>query len=139
MRIATYMHGDRHQVGLVSEDGQSLETLEVAPEVARLGVLGLIQTYGDAAQIAAVPRRAPIALDSVRLLAPIPRPQRNIFCVGRNYHAHAKELSGSVFKASNTDPAAWPIVFTKVPETVIAHGDDVILPVGITDQVDYEA
>lgn len=139
MRIATYMHGDRHQVGLVSEDGQSLETLEVAPEVARLGVLGLIQTYGDAAQIAAVPRSAPIALDSVRLLAPIPRPQRNIFCVGRNYHAHAKELSGSVFKASNTDPAAWPIVFTKVPETVIAHGDDVILPVGITDQVDYEA
>lgn len=139
MRIATYMHGDQHQVGLVSEDGLSLETLEVAPEVARQGTLGLIQTYGDSAQLAAVPRSAPIALDSVRLLAPIPRPQRNIFCVGRNYHAHAKELSGSVFKASNTDPAAWPIVFTKVPETVIAHGDDVILPTGITEQVDYEA
>jgi len=69
----------------------------------------------------------------------VPRPRRNIFCVGRNYHAHAKELSGSVFKANNTDPAAWPIVFTKVPETVIAHGEDVILPVGITEQIDYEA
>ena len=59
--------------------------------------------------------------------------------MGRNYHEHAKELSGSVFKSNNADPAAWPIVFTKVPETVIGHGDDVVLPAGITEQIDYEA
>jgi len=139
MRIATYVQNQQRHVGVVSEDGLTVQALDVPAELAELGVLGLIQHYGEAAQLEGLGRRAATPLDSVQLLAPIPRPRRNIFCVGRNYHAHAKELSGSVFKANNTDPAAWPIVFTKVPETVIAHGDDVILPVGITEQVDYEA
>lgn len=139
MRIATYMKDQQRYVGVVSEDGLTVHALDVAPETAEQGVLGLIEAYGDQARIAKLTHATAIPLSSVKLLAPIPRPRRNIFCVGRNYHAHAKELSGSVFKANNTDAAAWPIVFTKVPETVIAHGDDVILPTGVTEQVDYEA
>ena len=139
MRIAVYVQDQQRRIGLVSEDGLTVQTLDVPAEVAERGVLGLIEHYGDLPQLAAVKRGDPVQVRSVQLLAPIPRPRRNIFCVGRNYHAHAKELSGSVFKANNADPAAWPIVFTKVPETVIAHGDDVILPVGVTEQVDYEA
>lgn len=139
MRIATYMQDQQRYVGVVSEDGQTVQALDIKPELAQHGVLGLIEACGEPSGLAQLGRAAPIPLDSVKLLAPIPRPRRNIFCVGRNYHAHAKELSGSVFKANNNDPAAWPIVFTKVPETVIAHGDDVTLPTGITDQIDYEA
>ncbi len=139
MRIATYMKDQQRYVGVVNEDGLTVQTLDVAPETAKQGVLGLIEAYGDQARITELAHATAIPLSSVQLLAPIPRPRRNIFCVGRNYHAHAKELSGSVFKANNTDAAAWPIVFTKVPETVIAHGDDVILPTGVTEQVDYEA
>lgn len=139
MRIATYEQDQQRRVGVVSEDGLSVQALDVAEGVAALGALGLIEAYGDASQLASLSRGAATSLDSVQLLAPIPRPRRNIFCVGRNYHAHAKELSGSVFKASNADPAAWPIVFTKVPETVIAHGDEVILPSDISEQIDYEA
>lgn len=139
MRIAVYVQDQQRRVGLVSEDGLTVQTLDVPAQVAELGVLGLIENYGDITELAAVKRGEPVQVSSVQLLAPIPRPRRNIFCVGRNYHAHAKELSGSVFKANNADPAAWPIVFTKVPETVIAHGDDVILPAGVTEQVDYEA
>lgn len=139
MRIAVYVQDQQRRVGLASEDGLTVQTLDVPAQVAELGVLGLIENYGDITELAAVKRGEPVQISSVQLLAPIPRPRRNIFCVGRNYHAHAKELSGSVFKANNADPAAWPIVFTKVPETVIAHGDDVILPTGVTEQVDYEA
>jgi 2-keto-4-pentenoate hydratase/2-oxohepta-3-ene-1,7-dioic acid hydratase in catechol pathway len=32
---------------------------------------------------------------SVKLLAPIPRPAKNILCVGKNYHDHAKEFQAS--------------------------------------------
>ena len=39
-------------------------------------------------------------------------PRRNVWCVGRNYRAHAAELSGSVFKNNDNDPSRWPIVFT---------------------------
>ncbi len=78
-------------------------------------------------------------LGQATLLAPVPRPRRNLFCVGRNYHAHAKELSASVFKDSNKKPDAWPIVFTKVPECVVGPGDQVMLPGDISTQIDYEA
>jgi 2-keto-4-pentenoate hydratase/2-oxohepta-3-ene-1,7-dioic acid hydratase in catechol pathway len=88
---------------------------------------GLPQPVGDA-----------LPIDSVRLEAPVPIPLRNIWCVGRNYHAHARELSASVFKDNKTD--VWPIVFTKVPETVIGPRDDIQLPgEAISAQIDYEA
>lgn len=140
MRIATYTKDQQRYVGVVSDDALTVQALlDIPPGTTEHGVLGLIQAFADPARLATVNRAAAVPLDSVKLLAPVPRPRRNIFCVGRNYHAHAKELSGSVFKANNADPAAWPIVFTKVPETVIAHGEDVILPAGITEQIDYEA
>ena len=78
-------------------------------------------------------------LAQATLLAPIPRPRRNLFCVGRNYHAHARELSDTVFRDSNKKADSWPIVFTKVPECVIGPGETVVLPGTISSQIDYEA
>lgn len=84
-----------------------------------------------------------IALSSVEMLAPIPRPHRNIFCVGKNYRAHAKEFTQSGFDSSAKDesetiPTA-PIIFSKVPECVIATGAPILYPTGVSDKVDYEA
>ena len=42
----------------------------------------------------------PLALSSVKLKAPVPLPLRNIMCVGKNYHEHAKEFSASGFDSS---------------------------------------
>jgi 2-keto-4-pentenoate hydratase/2-oxohepta-3-ene-1,7-dioic acid hydratase in catechol pathway len=78
-------------------------------------------------------------LKNVELDAPIPEPRRNVWCVGRNYHAHAKELSASVFKDNNAKADEWPIVFTKVPECVVGPHDDVLVPSEISTQIDYEA
>ena len=44
--------------------------------------------------------RPSIDLMDVELLAPIPEPRRNIFCVGKNYYAHAKEFNDSGFDSS---------------------------------------
>src|SRR4030095_158131 len=72
---------------------------------------------------AATGTRLPLA--AVTLEAPLARPRRNLWGVGRNYRAHAKELQGTIFK--NDDNAAkidqWPIVFTKVPEGVVAPAE----------------
>ncbi len=77
-----------------------------------------------------------------RLLAPIPRPRRNIFCVGKNYHEHAREFAQSGFdtsaKKGEVAPEA-PVVFTKAPSTVVADGDPVLSFAAITQQLDYEA
>ena len=136
MRIATYEHAGQRLVGRVSDDGLSVTAFALAPDRARLGALSLIER-GDWRNLPT--QGAALALQQVRLLAPLPHPRRNLFCVGRNYHEHAKELRDSVFKNNNANVAAWPIVFTKVPECVVGPHDEVQLPHGITEQVDYES
>ena len=56
-----------------------------------------------------------------RVLAPIPRPRRNVFCVGKNYDEHAKEFIASGFdsSASGKEVQGAPVIFSKVPESVI--------------------
>ena len=138
MRYATFIHDKRQQVGVVSADGQSVTALPLSPAEAEQGVLALVNRQVQGQPIPA-PVGAPNALAQVRLLAPVPRPRRNVFCVGRNYRAHAQELSGSIFSGDKQPLDEWPIVFSKVPETVVGPFDTVHLPAGISDQIDYEA
>ncbi|CAN1541040.1 MhpD 2-keto-4-pentenoate hydratase/2-oxohepta-3-ene-1,7-dioic acid hydratase (catechol pathway) [Burkholderiaceae bacterium] len=139
MRIATYRYQDQRHVGQVSADGQTVTAFDVPADVAQHGALRLIETLMAGGTLPALSSQA-VAVADVKLEAPIPLPRRNIWCVGRNYHEHAKELSTSVFKDSNTNTQAWPIVFTKVPECVVGPFDDVMLPgAAVSDQIDYES
>ena len=139
MRIATIQHQGRRQVGLVAADGSSVIPLAFTAEEAARGALAVVDLASAGRGLPPVAGPA-LPLAEVRLEAPIPRPRRNVWCVGRNYHAHAKELRETVFKNSNADPQAWPIVFTKVPECVIAPGAPVRLPgAAVSTQIDYEA
>ena len=139
MRIATYRRHGQLEVGLVADDGATITPLALSAEDAKRGALGIIEAMANGAA-APASDAAPIATASVTLEAPLPLPRRNLFCVGRNYRAHAKELSASVFKASAPDTEAWPIVFTKVPECVVGPHADVRLPgAAISSQIDYEA
>ncbi|ADU31229.1 fumarylacetoacetate hydrolase family protein [Evansella cellulosilytica] len=63
--------------------------------------------------------------------APIPKPNRNIFAVGKNYIDHAKEMG------SESAPSS-PVIFTKAPTTVIGNYGDIQLHRGVTEKVDYE-
>ncbi|RZA17164.1 MAG: DUF2437 domain-containing protein [Lysobacteraceae bacterium] len=135
MKIARYSFEGREWLGSVSDDGRTVSPFSPADERGDLRGVIASMTAG-----ATPTTNGPaIALDSVKLLAPIRRPHRNVWCVGRNYKAHAQELSASVFKDNNKDVAAWPIVFTKVPECVVGPFDDVDLAADVTAQVDYEA
>ncbi len=133
MRLATIVHQGQRRVGRLSSDGTQVELFDID---ATRGALALIER--NSAALPAIDGR--VALTEASLIAPLPQPRRNLWCVGRNYHAHAKELRESVFKDNAADPQAWPIVFTKVPESVIGPGADVHLPAAsISSQVDYEA
>ena len=138
MRIAVFRAGGARQVGLVSADGKQVTRLDVPERDAAGGALAVIDALAAGKPMPAS-AGAPVPLSDVQLEAPLPAQRRNLFCVGRNYHAHAKELSASVFKDNNQKTDEWPIVFTKVPQTVVGPHDEVRLPVGITDKVDYEA
>ena len=138
MRFATFSFNGLQHVGQVSPDGQQVTPLAVSAEQAQRGVLALVDLQAAGMALpAAAGQSLPVA--QVRLLAPAPLPIRNIWCVGRNYHAHAKELASSVFKANTQAADSWPIVFTKVPECVVGPTDEVRLPHGVSDQIDYES
>ncbi|MDP2005561.1 MAG: fumarylacetoacetate hydrolase family protein [Rubrivivax sp.] len=135
MRIATIVHQGQRRVGRLSADGLRLELFDID---GTRGALPLAEAHAAGTALPAV--SGSVALADVQLIAPLPAPRRNLWCVGRNYHAHAKELQGSVFKDNAKAVDAWPIVFTKAPETVIGPGADVQLPgAAVSSQIDYEA
>lgn len=142
MKLATITHGGVSKAALVSPDGKTFWPLEemlgrVVP------TLGAIVGELDAIKPRIKPTGVGLPLSAVKIEAPIPRPARNVMCVGKNYHEHAKEFTRSGFDSSASSvvdaiPTA-PIVFTKVPECVIADGTDIRYPEGVSDSVDYEA
>jgi 2-keto-4-pentenoate hydratase/2-oxohepta-3-ene-1,7-dioic acid hydratase in catechol pathway len=81
-----------------------------------------------------------IPYDSVKIHAPFPRPAKNILCVGKNYHDHAKEFHNSGFDASAGKDAIpeLPIMFTKWPNSVIANGEPIPSANDYTNSTDYE-
>lgn len=76
----------------------------------------------------------------VTILAPIPTPRRNIFCVGKNYHAHAKEFQDSGFDSSSAGQESpdVPIVFTKAPSSVVGPDASILSELDPTGTLDYE-
>jgi 2-keto-4-pentenoate hydratase/2-oxohepta-3-ene-1,7-dioic acid hydratase in catechol pathway len=139
MKIAAYLDNGSPAVGLVSSDLMSVLPLEMPPAQRALGALPVIELLARGDKLPAT--GAPVAIDAVTLLAPIPRPRRNIFCVGKNYHAHAKEFAGSGFDSSaksGGEIPAEPIIFSKVPESVVATGEAIVMPT-VSTAIDYEA
>lgn len=71
-------------------------------------------------------------LSEVTLCAPIPRPHKNIFCIGKNYKDHAVEMGGVESIPEH------PVVFSKAPTTVIGHEAVIMADASVTQEVDYE-
>lgn len=75
--------------------------------------------------------------DDVRWHAPIPRPAKNVFCVGRNFLTHIEEGARTRGEAVKVPTA--PVFFTKAPTSVIGPQDDVPWDRTATKEVDWEA
>lgn len=73
---------------------------------------------------------------NVRLLAPIPRPRKNIFGIGLNYVDHVAESARTL--DTSKDLPKQPVVFSKPPTTVIGPGDAIEHNALITQQLDWE-
>jgi 2-keto-4-pentenoate hydratase/2-oxohepta-3-ene-1,7-dioic acid hydratase in catechol pathway len=108
--------GDR-VVGLAGAGCPSIFDVLSTGAVARPGIENWIAS------------NAGFPLNTVTLLAPIPRPPK-LICVGLNYRDHALESKMEIPKV--------PTIFSKFPSAVIAPGESIVLPKNST-QPDYEA
>jgi 2-keto-4-pentenoate hydratase/2-oxohepta-3-ene-1,7-dioic acid hydratase in catechol pathway len=143
LRLVTFARrprGPRH-LGLV-RDGQAvvdLKTLGGDPPFDPADMISLIAA-GDAAlgwlRDVASKARETIPLSEVTLLAPIPRPRKNVFCVGWNYVEHFEE--GAKARPHVQEMPAHPAFFTKAPTTVNGPYADVPAHRGVTEKLDWE-
>lgn len=76
------------------------------------------------------------ALTEIRWHAPLPRVPKNIFCLGLNYLAHARESARA--RGRELTLPTVPVIFTKAPTTVTGPFDDVRIDPAVTQQVDWE-
>ncbi|NIP89862.1 MAG: DUF2437 domain-containing protein, partial [Gammaproteobacteria bacterium] len=90
MKLAVFSVDGQQKVGRLSADETCIEPFALAHGHSHVGALLVIEQL--LAGITPPLTGEAVPLDRVRLLAPIPRPRRNIFCVGKNYYEHAHEF-----------------------------------------------
>jgi 2-keto-4-pentenoate hydratase/2-oxohepta-3-ene-1,7-dioic acid hydratase in catechol pathway len=140
LNLITFADAAGSRAGVLLSGGRVLD-LAVAMPPAR-DMLAVID--GGAAMLAAIrtlaanpPANALLALASVALQAPIPKPRRNVFCVGRNYMDHVAE-GDRTRGITNSEVPKYPQFFTKASDCVIAPGAKVPTHEGVTKWLDYE-
>ena len=141
MKYCTFQHGHRVGAGLlfgrlVIDLGQAFqrqfkrparfrdltELLATDGAVDKLRDLDLPALRED--RVVAIPQH------EVKYRAPLARPTK-IICVGLNYKAHAAE--------QKLEPPAAPMLFAKAPNIVVGPDEPIRMPLGLSEQVDYEA
>ena len=146
MKLVTCVHEGRTLTGMWFDD----RVLDLAAAGRRMNeaadlssMLAIIR--GGEASLAALQRMdsrrdeftdAWLEAGLVRLMAPIPAPARNVFCVGRNYADHVKE--GYVKAGKEVKFPEVPQFFTKATGTVNDPNGDVRLDPRVTRLLDYE-
>jgi 2-keto-4-pentenoate hydratase/2-oxohepta-3-ene-1,7-dioic acid hydratase in catechol pathway len=145
MKFVTFERVGGQSIGLWLE-GQGVLDLELAAELkgetpVATTMIAFIAAGAPALKAAKAlaanpPKDAIFKAADVKLLAPIPRPAKNVFCVGRNYMDHVQEGD----RMFNRDPSipTVPNFFSKTPTTVVGPDADVHYPVKVTQAFDYE-
>lgn len=77
-----------------------------------------------------------VPLANVDLLAPIPRPRKNMWGIGLNYAEHVVESARSLDTAK--EMPKQPVIFSKPPNTVVASGQPIRHNAALTQQLDWE-
>ncbi len=107
-----------------------LEFIDLGPDAVRVASELLADAAGR------YPVGCAIPLGSAHLLAPIPRPRKNIFGIGLNYTEHVAESAEAL--DTSPDLPREPVIFSKPPTSVIGPGDAIEHNANITQQLDWE-
>lgn len=107
-----------------------LEFIDLGPQAVRQADDIIAQAAGR------YPVGSSVPLANVKLLAPIPRPRKNVFGIGLNYTEHVAESA----KSLDTSPELprEPVIFSKPPTSVIGPDEPILHDATITRQLDWE-
>ena len=142
MRFVNYNYNKREHLGVLIDGGVvDLNLVLVSLGKTRVNsMIEFIGIYND--EIESIEESIKdkkfeaIPLTNVKLNAPIDRPRRNVFCLGKNYVDHVKEVDSTVIASAGIPKA--PIYFTKATNTCTGDGDEIRFSKSVTKRVDYE-
>jgi 2-keto-4-pentenoate hydratase/2-oxohepta-3-ene-1,7-dioic acid hydratase in catechol pathway len=129
MRLVTFQSEAGPRLGVVRG--------EDVTAVPGLDMLTLIEQGPAALERARAATGPALPLASLTLLAPIPAPRRNIFCIGMNYAAHAAESLRA--KGQPVKMPERPVFFTKATLTVNGPHADIPYDARVSTHIDWEA
>ncbi|SDZ44778.1 2-keto-4-pentenoate hydratase/2-oxohepta-3-ene-1,7-dioic acid hydratase (catechol pathway) [Variovorax sp. YR634] len=139
MKLVTFIKNGKTCIGRLNADGHAVQDLSSIIPTQPGDMLAFIRGAGQSLAAATRCEAAWTPIESVQLAAPIIRPSRNIFCVGKNYREHAKEFNASGFDSSAKEVVPErPVIFTKAPSTVIGQGAEIPSYLDYTGSTDYE-
>jgi 2-keto-4-pentenoate hydratase/2-oxohepta-3-ene-1,7-dioic acid hydratase in catechol pathway len=146
LRFLTFARDGSPRVGVLRDSERVLDVGEQAKQQGLklpFDASDMVALIGSgAAGLAAVRKLlqaagADLALAGLRLLAPIPRPRKNVFCVGWNYLEHFAE--GEAIRQSGQDLPVHPVFFSKTPTAVTGPYDAIPYDAKVSEQIDWEA
>ncbi len=143
MKLATVRTPSGPRAAVAVSDGTlvPIDHLVAGAPVDMVGVIAAWPGLRSRVADAAAGRRGGAAPDTTELLAPIPHPRRNVFCVGWNYSEHFAE-GASVRAASGTTEQReipdFPALFSKNPATVTGPNAPIWFPAPHSEQLDWE-
>ncbi len=143
MRLLTFVSGDGPRAGTFVADGSIISITDLVPgaPLDMLGVIGRFDAIRGDLDAAAKRARGGLDPSRTKLLAPIPLPRRNVFCVGWNYSEHFQEGANlRVAQGDASQPAIpeYPALFSKNPATVTGPDSNVLFPAPVSEQLDWE-
>lgn len=156
MRLVTFQKDGRTRPGLKLDERTILDVVAAAKDShPDWSAVGFSETWHSALDIISAGQpawdlcaqllhdaksgaleKATLTASTVGLLAPIPRPLKNVFCVGSNYRAHVSEASRAQEKEDKAPD--HPVFFTKPPTAVVGPSQSIEVDARISAKMDYE-
>lgn len=143
MKFITYLIGEKTNIGILSANGELIADINNLIDTTYRDMNQLIDEISDSelallkSKLASDESAYAIPVDEVKILAPIPHPKRPLFCLGKNYADHAKEVVG-LAGADNSEAPKFPIFFMKIADPCLGDGDTIPNHAAITQMIDYE-
>ncbi len=144
MRFLTFFLDGKTRLGVLRHE----RVLDIAGQAERLGeslpfdasdMVSLIASGAAGLDRVRKLLQAPstdLPLAQLKLLAPIPRPRKNVFCVGWNYLEHFAE--GEEVRQSGQELPEHPVFFSKTPTAVTGPYDAIPYDTKVSEHIDWE-
>lgn len=147
MKLVTFSDGGPDRIGAFVSDSEVVDLTRAVDDSCTASMLDLIAA-GDRGRdlaertVKQIRAREPkldrfrVRLEDVRLRAPIPRPRKNVICVGLNYRSHVEQNAAALGQPFAIPDI--PLFFSKPVTAVVGPEDPIVCDRRLTSKLDYE-